>query len=85
MIVVRYADDTILGLQHEHGARTFLDELKGRMCQFELALHPGKTPADALWPPRGQTTGEAWGGEARNLRLPRLHAFLHAVTQIGRK
>jgi reverse transcriptase-like protein len=43
MIVVRYADDTIVGFQHEHEARTFLDELKGRMHQFELALHPDKT------------------------------------------
>ncbi len=38
MIVVRYADDTIVGFQQEHEARTFLDELKGRMRQFELAL-----------------------------------------------
>src|SRR5262249_18862656 len=43
MIVVRYADDTIVGFQPEHEARTFLDELKGRMRQFELALHPDKT------------------------------------------
>jgi RNA-directed DNA polymerase len=43
MIVVRYADDTIVGFQHEHEARTFLDELKERMCKFELALHPDKT------------------------------------------
>src|ERR1019366_2411791 len=43
MIVIRYADDTIVGFQHEHEARTFLDELKERMRQFELALHPDKT------------------------------------------
>jgi group II intron reverse transcriptase/maturase len=42
MIVVRYADDTIVGFQHEHEARMFLDELKERMCKFELALHPDK-------------------------------------------
>jgi RNA-directed DNA polymerase len=53
MIVVRYADDTIVGFQHEHEARTFLDELKERMCEFELALHPGQNPADPLRPPRG--------------------------------
>jgi hypothetical protein len=28
MIVIRYADDTIVGIQHEHEARSFLDELK---------------------------------------------------------
>src|SRR5712672_2856979 len=43
MIVIRYADDTIVGFQHEHEARTFLDELKERMRKFELALHPDKT------------------------------------------
>jgi hypothetical protein len=43
MIVVRYADDTIVGFQHEHEARTFLDELKERIGKFELALHPDKT------------------------------------------
>jgi RNA-directed DNA polymerase len=43
MIVIRYADDTIVGFQHEHEARTFLDDLKERMRRFELALHPDKT------------------------------------------
>jgi RNA-directed DNA polymerase len=43
MIVIRYADDTIVGFQHEHEARAFLDELKERMRKFELALHPDKT------------------------------------------
>jgi RNA-directed DNA polymerase len=37
IIVARYADDTIGGFQHGHEARAFLDELKGRMRQFELA------------------------------------------------
>ncbi|MGB6707224.1 MAG: reverse transcriptase domain-containing protein, partial [Pseudolabrys sp.] len=43
MVVIRYADDTIVGFQHEHEARAFLDDLKERMCKFELALHPDKT------------------------------------------
>src|SRR3981189_80245 len=42
MIVIRYADDTIIGFQHEHEARAFLDDLKDRMRKFELALHPAK-------------------------------------------
>ena len=33
----------IVGFQHEHEARAFLDELKERMRKFELALHPDKT------------------------------------------
>jgi len=43
MIVIRYADDSIVGFQHEHEARAFLDDLKERMRKFELALHPDKT------------------------------------------
>src|SRR3984885_5000213 len=43
MIVIRYADDTIVGCQHEHEARAFLDDLTERMRKFELALHPDKT------------------------------------------
>jgi RNA-directed DNA polymerase len=43
VIVVRYADDTIVGFEHEREARAFLDDLKERMRMFDLTLHPQKT------------------------------------------
>jgi RNA-directed DNA polymerase len=43
MIIVRYADDFIIGLQHEHEARNFLDEMRKRLGEFGLSLHPEKT------------------------------------------
>ena len=43
VIVVRYADDTIVGFQHEHEAKAFLHDLQERLREFELALHPAKT------------------------------------------
>ncbi len=43
VIVVRYADDIVLGFQHGNEARAFLHELQERMRAFELALHPDKT------------------------------------------
>jgi RNA-directed DNA polymerase len=43
LIVVRYADDFVVGLQHRGDAERFLRELGGRMEQFGLALHPEKT------------------------------------------
>src|SRR5262245_20452634 len=43
MIIVRYADDFIVGIQHENDARRFLDELRQRMEEFALSLHPEKT------------------------------------------
>ena len=43
MIVIRYADDMIVGFQHEHEAKAFLEDVKERMRAFELALSPDKT------------------------------------------
>jgi hypothetical protein len=43
MIVIRYADDTIVGFEHEHEARAFLHDLQERMGLFDLSLHPDKT------------------------------------------
>ena len=43
MIVVRYADDTIVGFEHQDDAERFLEDLSLRMADFELGLHPEKT------------------------------------------
>jgi RNA-directed DNA polymerase len=43
MIIVRYADDFIVGFQHEADARRFLDEMRERLQEFALSLHPDKT------------------------------------------
>ena len=43
MIIVRYADDFIVGFQHEADARRFLDTMRDRLQEFALSLHPEKT------------------------------------------
>jgi len=43
VIIVRYADDFIVGFQHEGDARRFLDELRNRLEEYALSLHPEKT------------------------------------------
>src|SRR6266480_780971 len=43
MIIVRYADDFIIGFEHESDARRFLDEMRERLGKFALTLHPEKT------------------------------------------
>jgi RNA-directed DNA polymerase len=43
MIVVRYADDTIVGFQHRQDAERFLSDLKERLARYALSLHPEKT------------------------------------------
>jgi group II intron reverse transcriptase/maturase len=43
MIMVRYADDIIVGIQHEKDARRFWDAMRDRLREFSLSLHPEKT------------------------------------------
>lgn len=43
MIVVRFADDTVVGFQYESDAKQFQEELKERLFKFGLELHPEKT------------------------------------------
>ena len=43
VIVVRSADDTMVGFQHQRDAERFLIDLNERLAQFALSLNPGKT------------------------------------------
>jgi RNA-directed DNA polymerase len=43
MIILRYADDTVVGFEHEAEAYRFLEEMRARLEKFALALHPEKT------------------------------------------
>src|SRR5215831_6034365 len=43
MIIVRYADDIVVGFEHESDARRFSDAMRKRLEEFSLSLHPDKT------------------------------------------
>ena len=43
MIVLRYADDIVVGFEREADARRFWDEMRDRLQEFSLSLHPEKT------------------------------------------
>ncbi len=43
MIIVRYADDIIVGFERKDDARRFLDAMRERLGKFALSLHPDKT------------------------------------------
>jgi group II intron reverse transcriptase/maturase len=43
MIIVRYADDVVVGFEHESDARHFWDAMRERLQKFSLSLHPDKT------------------------------------------
>ena len=43
VILVRYADDIVAGFEHQADAERFQAELRDRLAQFALTLHPDKT------------------------------------------
>jgi group II intron reverse transcriptase/maturase len=68
VIIVRYADDFVMGYQHKAEATQFLTELRGRFIKFNLSLHPEKTrliefgrPAAVERKRRGEGKPETFG------------------------
>jgi group II intron reverse transcriptase/maturase len=43
VVIVRYADDIVVGTDKESDAKQFVRAMKARLEQFSLALHPEKT------------------------------------------
>ena len=43
MILVRYADDIVVGFQYESDAKAFWDAMRERLREFSLSLHEDKT------------------------------------------
>jgi hypothetical protein len=77
MIIVRYADDFIIGLEYESDARRFLGAMRQRLGKFALSLHPEKTAR--VWTLCGEKSRAARARQAGDLRLPGLHLHLQQV------
>ena len=78
VIVVRYADDMVVGFRYLADAHRFLAELKQRLEAFALEVDPDKTRIIEF----GRFACEnrrAGSGQARDLRLPGLYPHLWAV------
>jgi hypothetical protein len=68
MIIVRYADDIVVGFEHERDARRFRDAMRERLQEFSLSLNPDKDPPDRVWPLRS--------GRARLARVGKPETFI---------
>jgi group II intron reverse transcriptase/maturase len=77
MIIVRYADDLVVGFEHEEDARRFLDAMRERLGAFALSLHPDKTRLIAF----GRFA--AAGRKRAGLGKPETFAFLGFVFICG--
>ena len=76
MIIVRYADDIIVGFEHEADARRFLDEMRERLEEFALSLHPEKTRLIEFGRYAAERPQAARARQAGDLQLPGLHLHL---------
>ena len=63
MIIVRYADDIIIGFEHE---TLCPDAMRERLGEYSLSALSGQDPPDRVWPLRGGSTRPAGLG-----RIPR--------------
>src|SRR5438093_6935502 len=75
VIIVRFADDSIVGFQHRDDAERFLAELRDRLAQFGLELASEKTRLIEF----GRFAAER--RKARGLGTPETFGFL-GVTHI---
>ena len=76
VIIVRFADDFIVGFEYREDAERFLDELGGRFAKFGLELHPDKTRLIEFGRYAARRPGSPGRGQAGDVRLPGLHAHL---------
>jgi RNA-directed DNA polymerase len=74
MIIVRYADDFIVGFQHKSDARRFWNEMRERLQEFALSLHPEKTRLIEFG--RIAAENRKRRRQTGNLHLPGLHLHL---------
>jgi RNA-directed DNA polymerase len=70
VILSRFADDYVAGFQHRDDAERFLTDLRSRLAEFGLELHPEKTRLIEF----GRFAAE--NRERRGLRKPETFEFL---------
>ena len=79
VIVVRYADDFIVGFQHRADAERFLADLRERFTKFSLELHPEKTRLVEFGPYAAENRRRAGQGK------PETFTFLGFTHICGKK
>jgi len=80
VIVVRWADDFVVGFQHQSDAVRFHQELAARFANFKLELHPEKTRVIEF----GRYAAKERNGgtrEAGDIQLSGLHPHLWAAAK----
>ena len=81
VIIVRFADDFIVGFEYREDAERFLDELARQVREVRAGAAPGQDPADRVRAACRPGPGGPGSGQAGDVRLPGLHAHLREVQE----
>ena len=79
MIIVRYADDIVVGFEHEADARRFWDAMRARLQEFCAVAASGQDPPDRVWPLAADRARPARARQTGDLQLPGLYLHLRPV------
>ena len=83
MIIVRYADDIVLGFEHEADAHRFLEMMRAPSGGVRTDAASGENPPDRIRPPSGGAEEEGGLGKPGDLQLPGLHLDLRQVRDVA--
>ena len=67
IIMVRYADDIVVGFEHQAEAERFRADMRKRLAEFALTLHPEKTTAHPVRTLRGEEPTRTRSRQTRNV------------------
>ena len=76
VILVRYADDFVMGFQSQVDAERFLREMRTTLGAVRTTASSRQDAAHRIRPVRGRTTCAAGRGQAGDVQLPGFHAHL---------
>lgn len=76
IVIVRYADDFVMGFENKVDALNILLALKERLGSFWTSAPRRQDAADRVWPVRGFDSAAAWRAKGQDLRLPGLLSLL---------
>ena len=76
VIIVRYADDFVMGFQYQQRGGAFPGSTEGTLCRVRTGNPQGEDPTDRVRTLRGSEPGRTGRGQAGDVRLSRVHAHM---------
>jgi RNA-directed DNA polymerase len=81
VIVVRYADDLVVGFEHRTEAVSFMKAFRERLAKFDLGITSGEDKVDRVRAFRRSEPEKARAWEAGDIHFPGLHALLWEASE----